>query len=220
MVLFSCVTEVKYLEDILLNYKDFSQEVVVYTNNRSLVDFSTNNIGVKYVQFTGNNFAFTRHIKMFGFEIHSSFPSIYFDSTVNLTYWLSSRHVNLPSEAFFFAHPKRSSAFSEVLYNYLTGKESISSLIKFGFYASRHGLGNSLVLGGIIFLASKRDIKYMQEWHHHYKALGLKRDQPSFCYVENRLILPLPPEVVVGRNEFIPNRFVRLYTVIKSWIKS
>lgn len=220
MVLFSCITEVKYIEEIILNYKDFTQEIVVYTNNRSLVDFSTKNIEVKYINFKGSNFAFTRYIKMFGSEIHSSFPSIYFDSTVNLTYWLSSRHVNLPSEACFFAHPKRSSAFSEVLYNYLVGKESISSLIKFGFYASRHGLGNSLVLGGIIFLASKTDMKYMQEWHHHYKALGLKRDQPSLCYVENRLILPLPPEVVVGRNEFIPNRLVRLYTVIKSWIKS
>lgn len=219
MVLFSCVTEVKYLEEILLNYKDFSQKIVVYTNKESLVEYSTNNVTVQYVEFDGSDFAFTRHIKMFGFEIHSSFPSMYFDSTVNLTNWLSSKHLYMPSGACFFAHPKRSSAFSEVLYNYLVGKESISSLIQFGFYASRHGFGNSLTLGGIIYLSSKMDIKCMQEWHHHYKALGLKRDQPSLCYVENRLILPLPLEVVVGRNEFIPNRLVRLYIVISSWIK-
>lgn len=219
MVLFSCVTEVKYLEEILLNYKDFSQKIVVYTNKESLAEYSTNNVTVQYVEFDGSDFAFTRHIKMFGFKIHSSFPSIYFDSTVNLTNWLSSRHLNLPREACFFAHPKRSSAFSEVLYNYLVGKESILSLIKFGFYALRHGFGNSLAMGGIIYLSSKTDIKFMQAWHHHYKALGLKRDQPSLCYVENRLVLPLPLEVVVGRNEFIQNRLVRLYTVIISWIK-
>ncbi len=220
MVLFSCVTEVNYLQEILLNYKDFPQEILVYTNKKNLVDFSTSNIEVKYVKYSGNSLAFTRHIKMFGFEIHSSYPSIYFDSTVNLTDWLSCKNLNLPGKAIFFAHPKRRSALSEVLYNFIVGKESISSLIKFCIYALRNGLGGRLTLGGIFYLSSKADIKYMHEWHYHYNTLGLKRDQPSLCYVENRLIFPLPLKVIVGRNEFIQNRLVRLYIEFKSWINS
>lgn len=218
----TCATNLIYLDMLLDNYRECRDlELIIYTNKLDLVSPLPNSWEIRYLDFEGNDIQFSRFIKMEYVPKIKDFPVVYIDSTIEITQpsLFEYLYCDTSSEVVLFAHNKRKSGFTEVLYLYMVGKLSFWEIFIFCKYWMNKGFKSKLILGGIYVLNSIEGRRHFIDWTTLYKQMGIERDQPSLSLVVSRAVEVLDQSVIVRTNSYRNRRIVNVFVQLKRILK-
>jgi hypothetical protein len=220
MQFYSCITSLKYLNMIVNHYSNSSINLIIFTNNLTLTIYSSEKFFINYIDFIGNDFEFSRYIKMQYIPSLNNYPKIYIDSTVYIKdiNIFKSQFIENLNGTLWFKHPRRNSATKEVIYLFFVSKINFLDLFKYFFKSFILNRKSTLVIGGLYIIMNEKGLNDFIEWRKLYKYFGIPRDQPALAYTNKHNITSLTTNVIIKQNFYKINYIIILFIKLKKII--
>jgi len=212
MIVYSIITDYRYLEDIL-NYQntltyDNKVNYVILTNKSHLKSYENEKITIKFIDDHISDFEFSRKYKFGIYTFFIDEPILYCDSTIQISnkniIKLCSFLNSNPHPILWFKHNKRKNGFQEAVYCFMVGKIKFSIILKYLYYSIATNCKSSLAQGGIFIINSNKSKNELETWKSLFYKIGGKRDQLSLSLLKNKksVILKEITKINFLRNQY------------------